>query len=267
MQAPLAPKDTRGCFLPQSQWRWAWHSHGSVVGAAALQRLSVKQPRPTAPAATRGVQPTTTPPHYRPFLFCFIHVVCLFAPSPTPKISAHIHKREETKRKGGTISPFRRGPTLSSTHHHCCTGDRSHIAESTPQCAPHHRAVDNGRDAAMHRLAPFSHHSSVACPHKVANTIRVHTNPIIPSLAEAHYSHGVTTFGDTPAAAGCMEFPCQPRKETQQLCGVKVAAPRCCPQSTWQEESHARIVPDSSLFECPTEHVKKIPARKMELNA
>ncbi|RNC36376.1 hypothetical protein TcCL_Unassigned00654 [Trypanosoma cruzi] len=61
-----------------------------------------------------------------------------------------------------------------------------------------------------------------------------------------------------------MEFPCQPCEETQQLCGAKVAASRCCPQSTWQEEFHARIVPDTSLFECTsTEHVKKIPARKM----
>ncbi|EAN98295.1 hypothetical protein Tc00.1047053509897.260 [Trypanosoma cruzi] len=85
----------------------------------------------------------------------------------------------------------------------------------------------------------------------------------IPSLAEAHYSHGVTTFGDTPAVAEGMEFPCQPREETQQLCGVKAAASRCCPQFTWQEEFHARIVPDTSLFECTsTEHVKKIPARK-----
>ncbi|ESS61647.1 hypothetical protein TCDM_10756 [Trypanosoma cruzi Dm28c] len=25
--------------------------------------------------------------------------------------------------------------------------------------------------------APFSHHSSIACPHKVANRIRAHTNP------------------------------------------------------------------------------------------
>ncbi|RNC55354.1 hypothetical protein TcCL_ESM07146 [Trypanosoma cruzi] len=82
-----------------------------------------------------------------------------------------------------------------------------------------------------------------------------------PSLDEAHYSHGVTTFGDTPAVAGCMEFPCQPCKETQQLCGVKVAAPRCCPQFTWQEEFHARIFPDTSLSECPTEHVKNTCAQ------
>ncbi|RNC34254.1 hypothetical protein TcCL_Unassigned02967 [Trypanosoma cruzi] len=70
------------------------------------------------------------------------------------------------------------------------------------------------------------------------------------SLAEAHYSHGVTTFGGTPAVAGCMEFPCQPCEYTQQLCGIKVTTPRCCPQFTWQEEFHARMVPDSSLFEC-----------------
>ncbi|RNC40916.1 hypothetical protein TcCL_NonESM09549 [Trypanosoma cruzi] len=56
-------------------------------------------------------------------------------------------------------------------------------------------------------------------------------------------------------------FPASPAKR-QQLCGVKVTAPRCCPQSTWQEEFHARIVPDTSLFECPTEH-KKIRAHKM----
>ncbi|ESS60454.1 hypothetical protein TCDM_12020 [Trypanosoma cruzi Dm28c] len=64
----------------------------------------------------------------------------------------------------------------------------------------------------MHRPAPFSHHSSVACPHKAANRIRVHTNPINTlTLAEAHYSHGVT-FGDTPAVAGCMDFPVNPAK-------------------------------------------------------
>ncbi|RNC52134.1 hypothetical protein TcCL_ESM10674 [Trypanosoma cruzi] len=77
-------------------------------------------------------------------------------------------------------------------------------------------------------------------------------------------SHGVTTFGDTPAVAGCMEFPRQPCEETQQLCGVKVAAPRRCLQFTWQDKFHARIVPDYSLSECtPTVHVKKIPALKM----
>ncbi|RNC34586.1 hypothetical protein TcCL_Unassigned02627 [Trypanosoma cruzi] len=32
-QVPLAPKDTRGCFVPLSQWRWAWHSHGGAIGA------------------------------------------------------------------------------------------------------------------------------------------------------------------------------------------------------------------------------------------
>ncbi|RNC35809.1 hypothetical protein TcCL_Unassigned01277 [Trypanosoma cruzi] len=85
-----------------------------------------------------------------------------------------------------------------------------------------------------------------------------------PSLAEAHYSHGVATFGDTPAVAGCMEFPCQPCKETKQLCGVKVAAPRCCPQFTWQDKFHARIVPNPSLPECTsTEQVKKMRACKM----
>ncbi|RNC36670.1 hypothetical protein TcCL_Unassigned00329, partial [Trypanosoma cruzi] len=85
-----------------------------------------------------------------------------------------------------------------------------------------------------------------------------------PSLAKPNYSHGVTTFGDTPAVAGCMEFPCQPCEETQQLCGVKLTAPRCCPQSTWKEEFHARIVPNPSLPECTsTEQVKKIRACKM----
>ncbi|ESS61983.1 hypothetical protein TCDM_10389 [Trypanosoma cruzi Dm28c] len=35
-----------------------------------------------------------------------------------------------------------------------------------------------------------------------------------PSLAEAHYSHGVTS-NDTPAVAGCMKFPCQPCEKKQ----------------------------------------------------
>ncbi|EKG03065.1 hypothetical protein TCSYLVIO_005897 [Trypanosoma cruzi] len=63
-----------------------------------------------------------------------------------------------------------------------------------------------------------------------------------------------------------MESPCQPPKETQQLCGVKVAAPRCCLRFTWQDKLHARIVPDASLLECtPTENVEKISARKMAI--
>ncbi|RNF04939.1 hypothetical protein TcG_11037 [Trypanosoma cruzi] len=98
----------------------------SVRHAAALQRLSVKQPRPTVPTATQC--PTNPNTATLSSLFCFIRVVCLFALSPTLKKSAHLHKREERKKKGGTIPPSRRGPTLSSTHHHCRTGDRSHIA-------------------------------------------------------------------------------------------------------------------------------------------
>ncbi|ESS61818.1 hypothetical protein TCDM_10552 [Trypanosoma cruzi Dm28c] len=35
-----------------------------------------------------------------------------------------------------------------------------------------------------------------------------------PSLAEAHYSHGVTSK-DAPTVAGCMEFPCQPCEKKQ----------------------------------------------------
>ncbi|RNC58183.1 hypothetical protein TcCL_ESM04231 [Trypanosoma cruzi] len=83
-----------------------------------------------------------------------------------------------------------------------------------------------------------------------------------PSLDEAHYSHGVSTFKNTPAVAGCMEFLSQPPKKTQQLCGVKVAAPRCCPHFTWQDKFHARVFPDTSLIECtPTEHVKNTCAQ------
>ncbi|RNC37826.1 hypothetical protein TcCL_NonESM12989 [Trypanosoma cruzi] len=62
----------------------------SVRHAAALQRLSVKQSRPATNPNTATISP---------FLFCFIHVFCRFAPSLTQKISAHLHKREGTKRK------------------------------------------------------------------------------------------------------------------------------------------------------------------------
>ncbi|RNC51886.1 hypothetical protein TcCL_ESM10950, partial [Trypanosoma cruzi] len=159
-QVPLAPKDTHGCSVPLSQWRWAWHSHGSVVGAPCS---STATPVGEAAEAHRlrsnatCNRPTPTPPHYRPFSFCFIHFVGLFAPLPTPKISAHLHKREGTKKnKGGTIPPSQCNSALPSTHHHCRTGNRSHIGESAPQCAPHHRAPNDRRDAAMHRPAPFS---------------------------------------------------------------------------------------------------------------
>ncbi|EKG00609.1 hypothetical protein TCSYLVIO_008437 [Trypanosoma cruzi] len=30
-------RHTRGCFVPQSQWRWAWHSHGSLAGAPRIR--------------------------------------------------------------------------------------------------------------------------------------------------------------------------------------------------------------------------------------
>ncbi|ESS54891.1 hypothetical protein TCDM_13688 [Trypanosoma cruzi Dm28c] len=121
---------------------------------------------------------TCNRPQHRHIIVLFYSIlftfsVCLFSLSLTIKISAHLHKRI----KENTILSSRCNSELSSTQHHCRTGDRSHIAESAPQCAPHHRAVSNGLDAAMHRPAPFSHHSSIACPHKVANRIRVHTKP------------------------------------------------------------------------------------------
>ncbi|RNE99232.1 hypothetical protein TcG_12384, partial [Trypanosoma cruzi] len=55
---------------------------------------------------------------------------------------------------------------------------------------------------------------------------------------------------NTTAIAGRMQFPCQPRKKTQQLCEIKVTAPQCCPQFTWKDKLHARMVPDPSPFEC-----------------
>ncbi|KAF5216368.1 hypothetical protein ECC02_010866 [Trypanosoma cruzi] len=180
LQRTLAAVSSRS---PNGVGRGTRTAGRSMRHAAALQRLSVKQSRPTAPAATQraiGRNNATLSS-----FFILFYSRCRSAPSPTPKISARLHKREETKRKGGTIPPSRSGPTLSSTHSHCRAGDRSHIAESTPQCAPHHRAVNNGRDAAMHRPAPFYRPSGFACPHMVANRIRVHTNPINPSLAEA----------------------------------------------------------------------------------
>ncbi|RNE96944.1 hypothetical protein TcG_12797, partial [Trypanosoma cruzi] len=154
--------------------------------------------------------------------------------------------------------PFRRGSAFSSTHHHCRTGDRSHIAESAPQCAPHHRAVSNGLHAARHRPAPFHTTQMLRARTKQQTEPECTQTQSTPSLAEALSSHGVTTFKNTPAIAGRMQFPCQPRKETQQLCGVKITAPRCCPHFTWQDKLHARMVPDPSPFECTsTEHVKK----------
>ncbi|RNC34944.1 hypothetical protein TcCL_Unassigned02228 [Trypanosoma cruzi] len=144
-----------------------------VRHAAALQRLSVKQPRPIAPAATqRAIGHNTAT--LSSFFVLYLRCRSVFPITNTSNECAPSQK----KNKGGTIPPSRRGSTLSSTHHHCSTGDRCHIGEPTAQRAPHHRAVNDGRDAAMHRPAPFSHPSSVACPHKVANTIKVHTNPI-----------------------------------------------------------------------------------------
>ncbi|ESS61144.1 hypothetical protein TCDM_11280 [Trypanosoma cruzi Dm28c] len=113
----------------------------------------------------------------------------------------------------------------------------------------------------MHRPAPFSHPSILARTKQQTESECTQTQST-PSLAEAHYSNGVA-FKNTPAVAGCMEFPCQPCEETQQLCGVKVAAPRCCPQSKWQEEFHTRIVPDPSLSEYALTERRKIRAHKM----
>ncbi|RNC35077.1 hypothetical protein TcCL_Unassigned02082, partial [Trypanosoma cruzi] len=124
----------------------------SVRHAAALQRLSVKQSRPTASAATQlaiGHNTATL----SPFLFCFIHVVCPFALSLTLVMSAPSQKgrNKEKRRHDPTVPP--QANTL--LHRHCRAGDRSHIAESAPQCAPHHRAVNDGLDAAMHRPLHF----------------------------------------------------------------------------------------------------------------
>ncbi|EKG01334.1 hypothetical protein TCSYLVIO_007668 [Trypanosoma cruzi] len=168
------------------------------------------------PPQQQNVQSATTPQHYRPFLFCFIHVVRLFAPSPTQKISAHLQKREGTKRKGGTIPPSRRGPTLSSTHHHCRAGKRSHIAEEAPQCAPHNRALKVGRDAAMHRPASF-YHPQVLRAHKKQQTESECTQTQSPpSLAEAHYSHGVTFEHNSNSRPHAISLP-TPQKDTTTL--------------------------------------------------
>ncbi|RNC53808.1 hypothetical protein TcCL_ESM08816 [Trypanosoma cruzi] len=168
------------------------------------------------PPQQHNVQSTPAPPHYRPFnLFCFIHVVCLFAPSLKPKITAHLQSRK----KENTIPPSRHGPTLYSTHHHCRAGGRGQIAEEAPQCAAHHCAVSNGLDAAMHRPAPFSHPSSLACSaqsSKQKQSARKRNHP--PHSLKHIISHGMT-FKDTPALAGCVEFPCQPCEDTITLRG------------------------------------------------
>ncbi|RNC38704.1 hypothetical protein TcCL_NonESM12026, partial [Trypanosoma cruzi] len=66
----------------------------SVRHAAALQRLSVKQPR----RATNHNTATSSP-------FFIIHVVCPFAPSLTLKIGAHIHSKEKERRKTRSHRP------------------------------------------------------------------------------------------------------------------------------------------------------------------
>ncbi|RNC35125.1 hypothetical protein TcCL_Unassigned02020 [Trypanosoma cruzi] len=99
-QMPLAPKDSRGCFVPQSQWRWAWHSHGSVVGAPRSRTATpvgetVESHRPRSNA-------TCNRPQHRHIIVLFYFIlftfsVCLFSLSLTLKISVHLHKRIKRK--------------------------------------------------------------------------------------------------------------------------------------------------------------------------
>ncbi|EKG02282.1 hypothetical protein TCSYLVIO_006696 [Trypanosoma cruzi] len=102
LQSTVAAVSSR---CPNGVGRGTRTARWSVRHAAALQRLSAKQSRPTVPTATQcAINPNTAT--LSP-LFCFIQIVCLFAPSPTQKISAHLHKREGTKkwRHDPTVTP------------------------------------------------------------------------------------------------------------------------------------------------------------------
>ncbi|RNC32154.1 hypothetical protein TcCL_Unassigned05262, partial [Trypanosoma cruzi] len=169
--------------------------------AAALQRLSVKQSRPPPRSNTRRAIGKNTATLYSFFILFYSRCrsVCPIADNKNKGTPSQM-------RKGGTIPLSRRGPTLSSTLHHCRTGDRGHIAESTPQCAPHHRAVNNGRDTVMHRPLHFPTTQVLRARTKWQTEPECTQTQSTPSLAEAHYSHGVTSK-NTPAVAGCMEFP------------------------------------------------------------
>ncbi|RNC41705.1 hypothetical protein TcCL_NonESM08733 [Trypanosoma cruzi] len=131
------------------------------------------------PPQQRNVQPTTTPPHYRPFLFCFIHLVCRsvcpIANTENKCTPSQKGRNKEKRRHDPTVPP--RANTLVHPPPLPRRIPQSHWRVNTTICTtPSCTERWAGRSHAS--PAPFSHYPSVACPHKVANRIRVHTNPI-----------------------------------------------------------------------------------------
>ncbi|RNC54983.1 hypothetical protein TcCL_ESM07545, partial [Trypanosoma cruzi] len=99
-QVPLAPKDTRGCFVPLSQWRWAWHSHGSVVGAPCSRTATpvgetVKAHHPRS-NARRATNPNTATPS--PFFILFYSRCPSVCPITDTKNNSALSQRKKKTR-------------------------------------------------------------------------------------------------------------------------------------------------------------------------
>ncbi|RNC36269.1 hypothetical protein TcCL_Unassigned00779 [Trypanosoma cruzi] len=132
----------------------------------------------------------------------------------------------------------------------------------------HHTVVHRAMGWTRPRIAPlhFPTHQFLRARTKWQTQSKCTQTNSPPHSLKHIISHEMT-FKHTAAVAGCTKFPFQPCERTQQLCGVKVAAPRCCPQFTWKDKLHTHIVPDSSLPECTsTEQVKRYFRARRHLN-
>ncbi|RNC42995.1 hypothetical protein TcCL_NonESM07352 [Trypanosoma cruzi] len=79
------------------------------------------------PPQQHNVQLATTPPHYCPFLFCFIHFVRLFASSLTLKISAPSQKnKKEARSHRPAAGQHSRPPTAIAAQETAVTSQSQH---------------------------------------------------------------------------------------------------------------------------------------------
>ncbi|RNC32409.1 hypothetical protein TcCL_Unassigned04981 [Trypanosoma cruzi] len=110
MQVPLAPKDSRGCFVPQSQWRWTWHSHGRAVGAPCSrtatpvgEAVEAHRPRSNTRRAT-GKNTATLPPFFILFyLLCLS--VCPITDTKNRCTPSQKGRNKEKRRHDPTVTP------------------------------------------------------------------------------------------------------------------------------------------------------------------
>ncbi|RNC56850.1 hypothetical protein TcCL_ESM05557 [Trypanosoma cruzi] len=195
-QVPLAPKDSRVCFVPQSQWRWAWHSHGSVVGTPCSRTAT-----PVGEAAEahrhrsntrRATNPNTAT--LSPFFILFYsrcRSVCPITDTKNKCTPSQGGRNKEKRRHDPTVPP--RVNTLLHPPPLPRRGPQSHRRVSTTMCTT---PSCSERWARRGHASPRSSFPPLKCcvPAKSSKQNQsAHKPNQHPHLLRHITSHGVTT--------------------------------------------------------------------------